>query len=79
MQTDEQVKLEVENRLKAFLESNPKDGILDSNDVSDDVKSLYISMMEDAEKKMKGYKPFPSGKSPIVGLLEQIIRSESSK
>ena len=78
MQTDEQVKLEVENRLKAFLESNPKDGILDSNDVSDDVKSLYISMMEDAEKKkIKGYKS--SGKSPIVALLEQIIRSESSK
>ena len=77
MLTDEQVKLEVENRLKAFLESNPKDGILDSNDVSDDVKSLYILMMENAEKKMKGYKP--SGKSPIVALLEQIIRSESSK
>ena len=77
MQTDEQVKLEVENRLKAFLESNPKDGILDSNDVSDDVKSLYISMMEDAEKKMKGYKTL--GKSPIIELLEQIIRSESSK
>ena len=78
MQTDEQVKLEVENRLKAFLESNPKDGILDSNDVSDDVKSLYISMMEDAEKKkIKGYKS--SGKSPIIELLEQIIRSESSK
>ena len=78
MQTDEQVKLEVENRLKPFLESNSKDEILDSNDVSDDVKSLYISMMENAEKKMiKGYKP--SGKSPIVALLEQIIRSESSK
>ncbi len=78
MQTDEQVKLEVENRLKAFLESNPKDGILDSNDVSDDVKSLYILMMENAEKKKtKGYKP--SGKSPIIELLEQIIRSESGK
>ena len=77
MQTDEQVKFEVEKRLKAFLESNPKDGILDNDDVSDDVKSLYISMMEDAEKKMKGYKS--SGKSPIIELLEQIIRSESSK
>ena len=75
MQTDKQVKLEVENRLKAFLESNPKDGILDSNDVCDDVKSLYISMMADAEKKMiKGYKP--SGQSPIIELLEQIIIEE---
>ncbi len=77
MLTDEQVKLEVEKRLKAFLESDPKDGILDSNDVSDDIKSLYISMMEDAEKKMKGYKTL--GKSPIITALEQIIRSESSK
>ncbi len=77
MQTDEQIKLEVEKRLKAFLESDPKDGILDSDDVCDDVKSLYISMMEDAEKKMKGYKS--SGQSPIIELLEQIIRSESSK
>ena len=77
MQTDEQVKLEVEKRLKAFLESNPKDGILDSDDVSDDVKSLYISMMEDAEKKMKGYKTL--GQSQIVKALEQIIRSESNK
>ena len=77
MQTDDQVKLEVENRLKAFLESDPKDGILDSNYASDDVKSLYISMMEDAEKKMKGYKTL--GQSPIVELLEQIIRNESMK
>ncbi len=78
MQTDEQVKLEVENRLKAFLESNPKDRILDDEDVSDDVKWDYITMMENAEKKkIKGYNP--SGKSPIVALLEQIIRSESSK
>ena len=81
MLTDEQVKLEVENRLKAFVESNPKDGILDSDDVSDDVKILYILMMEDAEKKMKGYKPFPLtlGQSPIVGLLEQIIIEEFKK
>ena len=78
MQTDEQVKLEVENRLKAFLESNPKDRILDDEDVIDDVKWDYITMMENAErKKIKGYKP--SGKSPIIELLEQIIRSESSK
>ena len=74
MQTDEQVKLEVENRLKAFLESNPKDGILDNDNVSDDVKRLYISMMEDAEKKMKGYKTL--GKSPIVTALEQIVIEE---
>ena len=79
MLTDEQVELEAEKRLKAFLESDPKDGILDSDDVSDDVKSLYISMLEDAEKKMKRYKPFPLGKSPIVELLEQIIRNESMK
>ena len=76
MLTDEQVKLEVEKRLKAFLESNPKDEIVDSDDVDDDVKILYILMMEGAEKKMKGYKP-PLGQSPIVGLLEKIIRSES--
>lgn len=79
MLTDEQVKLEVENRLKAFLESNPKDEILDSDDVDDDVKILYILMMEDAEKKRKGYKTFPTGKSPIITALEQIVIEEFKK
>ena len=77
MQTDEQVKLEVENRLKAFLESNPKDRILDDEDVSDDVKWDYITMMENAERKLGNH--IPVGKSPIIELLEQIIRSETSK
>ena len=74
MTTDEQIKIEVEKRLKAFLDSNPKDNILDDENVSDDIKQAYIEAMENAEKKMRKYRPV--GKSPIIEMLEQIVRGE---
>lgn len=77
MITDEQVKNEVEKRLKVFLESNPKDRILDDENVSDEVKWAYIVIMENAEKKAAQMAHYPTvGESPIMSLLEKIVRAE---
>ena len=71
---DEQVKIEVDKRLKSFLENNPKDRILDNEDVSDEVKGAYLSLIEDTERKFRNH--IPMGKSPIIETLERIVRYE---